>query len=142
VAILAKESGTARSGGRGGGHRRRPKAWGKNMRLRAMVANVIGYPTGRGPPLYSVHPNRSPSKWNGCDRQRTNGYMSHQSPSQRSNLDGPGGDTTSASQAPRRHNSTEWQPPSQGGGDQFRIHGPPNPTAISKGGNCWGINSP
>jgi hypothetical protein len=119
VAIWAKESGTARSGGRGGSHRRRPKAWGKNMsarrakseqgRLRAMVANAIGYPAGRGPPpLYSVHPNRSPSKWNGCDRQCTNGYMSHQSPSQRSNPDGPGGDTTFASQAPRRHNSIEW----------------------------------
>jgi hypothetical protein len=55
---------------------------------------------------------------------------------------GQGGDTTSASQTPCRHNGTEWQPPSQGGGYRFKIHGPPNLTAISKGGNCWGINSP
>jgi hypothetical protein len=101
-----------------------------------------GYSMERGPPLYSVHRNRSPSKGNGCDPQCTNDYMSHQSPSQWSNPDGPGGETTSTSRAPRRHNDTEWQPPSQTGRDQFRIHGPPNPTAISKGGNCWGINSP
>jgi hypothetical protein len=101
VAIRAKESGMARSRGRGGSHRRRPKAWGKNIsaqrvkseqgRLRAMAVNSIGVPQGEGTPLYSVHPNRSPSKGNGYDPQRTNDYMSHQSPSQQSNPDGPGG---------------------------------------------------
>jgi hypothetical protein len=61
VVIRAKESGMARSGGRGGSHRQRPKAWGKNKsarqakseqgRLRVMAANVIGVPHGEGTPL-------------------------------------------------------------------------------------------
>jgi hypothetical protein len=42
----------------------------------------------------------------------------------------------------RKHNIMEWQPPSQGGEDQFRIHGQPNPTAISKGGELFGDHLP